>query len=135
MEKLSLDIVTPHGTLFSGEVDEVAVAGAEGDFGVLPGHASLIAIVRIGALITRADGQHGYFFVGGGYAEVISDKMIILAESAEKAEDINVERAMERKKRTEELLARKEGVDFTRAQAALERAIARIQIAKEFAHK
>lgn len=134
-EKLSLDIVTPHGTVFSGGVDEVTVAGSEGEFGVLPGHAPLIAIVRIGALITKTDGKPSYFFVGGGYAEVLSDKVIVLAESAERAEDIDVERAMEAKKRAEELLARKEEIDFTRAQVALERAVTRMQIAKEFAHK
>ena len=135
MDKLALDIVTPHGTVFSGQVDEVAASGSEGDFGLLPGHAPLMAILRIGALITKTEGNPGYFFVGGGYAEVLSDKVTILAESAERAEDIDVEKAMEKKRRLEETLARKEGVDFTRAQAALERAIARIQIAKEFAGK
>ena len=135
MDKLSLDIVTPHGTVFSGQVDEVDASGADGDFGVLAGHAPLMAILRIGALVVKTDSKPGYYFVGSGYAEVLSDKMIVLAESAERAEDIDVERAMEKKKRLELMLAKKENVDFTRAQVALERAIARIRIAKEYVSK
>ncbi|MDA8086103.1 MAG: F0F1 ATP synthase subunit epsilon [Nitrospiraceae bacterium] len=135
MDKLALDIVTPHGTVYSGPVEQVDASGADGDFGVLAGHAPLMAILRIGALIIKADGKPSYYFVGSGYAEVLAGKMIVLAESAEKAEDIDVERAMEKKKRLELLLAKKENVDFTRAQAALERAIARIRIAKEYAGK
>ncbi len=134
-EKFYLDIVTPHGKLFSGEVDEVAASGAVGDFGVLPGHAPLMAILRIGAFIVKTGGKTEYYFVGSGYAEVLNDKMTVLADSAERAEDIDVERAMEKKKRLELLLAKKENIDFTRAQASLERAIARIRIAKEYAGK
>lgn len=134
-EKLKLEIVTPRGTVFSGEVDEVQASGSEGDFGVLPGHAPLMTMLRIGALITRTDGNPGFFFVSSGFAEVGWNGMIILADASERAEDIDVARAMAAKERAEQMLAKKEEVDFTRAQAALERAVARIRISEEHARK
>ncbi|MDA8088270.1 MAG: F0F1 ATP synthase subunit epsilon [Nitrospiraceae bacterium] len=135
MDKLRLEIVTPRGAVFSGEVDEVHASGSEGDFGVFPGHAPLMSMLRVGALIARADGKPNYFFVGSGFAEVSSKGMIILADSSERAEDIDVARAMAAKQRAEERLAKIENMDFARAQSALERAMARIRIAEERARK
>lgn len=128
--KLRLDIVTPHGLVLSEDVDEVTAAGTEGEFGVLPGHVPFITTLKVGMLILRKDNKTEYVFVNSGYAEVSPDKVVILADSAERAEDIDVERALAAKKRAEERLAQAEKYDFARAMAALERASIRVQIAE-----
>ena len=128
--KLKLDIVTPYGLVFSEEVDEVVASGSEGEFGVLPNHVPFFTTLRIGMLVYKRGGETGYFFVNWGYAEVGQDKVLVLAESAEKSEDIDVERAIEAKKRAEERLKQAEKFDQARATAALERAAIRMQIAE-----
>lgn len=128
--KLKLDIVTPYGSVLSDEVDEVSAAGSEGDFGVLPGHVPFITTLKVGILTFRKGNQTSYVFVNSGYAEVSEDKVIIIADSAEMAEDIDVERAKEAMKRAEERLKKAEEIDFARATASLERATIRIQIAQ-----
>lgn len=129
--KLRLDIVTPHGLVLSEDVDEVTAAGTEGEFGVLPGHVPFITTLKIGMIILRKDNKTEYVFVNSGYAEVSPDKVVILADSAERAEDIDVERALAAKKRAEERLAQAEKYDFGRATAALERATIRIHLAEK----
>jgi F-type H+-transporting ATPase subunit epsilon len=129
--KLRLDIVTPHGPVYGAEVDEVMASGSEGDFGVLPGHADFVTTLKIGMLQAKAGGQNLIFFVNTGYAEVGAEKVLVMADSSEKAESIDVERAKAAKERAEERLRKQENVDFTRAQAALERAVVRIQIAEK----
>lgn len=128
--KLRLDIVTPHGLVLSEDVDEVTATGTEGEFGVLPGHVPFITTLKVGMLVLKKDNKTEYVFVNSGYAEVSPDKVVILADSAERAEDIDVERALAARKRAEERLAQAEKYDFTRAMAALERASIRIQIAE-----
>ena len=136
MDKLMLEIVTPRGSAFSGEVDEVVLAkGGEGDFGVLSGHAPLLTTLKIGAFVTKTDGKPEYYFVGSGFAEVSQTGMVVLADSAERADDIDVQRAMAAKQRAEERMAKKDDSDFVRAQSALERATTRITIAEEHGHK
>lgn len=129
--KLRLDIVTPHGLVLSEDVDEVTAAGTEGEFCVLPGHVPFITTLKIGVIILRKDNKTEYVFVNSGYAEVSPDKVVILADSAERAEDIDVERALAAKKRAEERLAQAEKYDFGRATAALERATIRIHLAEK----
>ncbi|MDI6890067.1 MAG: F0F1 ATP synthase subunit epsilon [Thermodesulfovibrionales bacterium] len=129
MEKLKLEIVTPDGLVFSDDVDEVTAAGSEGEFGVLPGHAPFLTTLKIGMLIYKKGNEVKYVFVNSGYAEVGPDKVVVLADSAEKAEDIDVERAKAAMKRAEERLKKAEEIDFARAESALERATTRIQIA------
>jgi F-type H+-transporting ATPase subunit epsilon len=129
--KLRLEIVTPHGLVLSEDVDEVTATGTEGEFGVLPGHVPFITTLKIGMLILRKGNKTEYVFVNSGYAEVSFDKMVILADSAERAEDIDVERAVAAKKRAEERLAQAEKYDFARATAALERATIRIHLAEK----
>lgn len=129
--KLRLDIVTPHGLVLSEDVDEVTAAGTEGEFGVLPGHVPFITTLKIGMIILRKDNKTEYVFVNSGYAEVSPDKVVILADSAERAEDIDVERALAAKKRAEERIAQAEKYDFGRATAALERATIRIHLAEK----
>jgi len=134
-EKLKLDIVTPYGKVFSEDVDEVTASGSEGEFGVLPGHAPFVTTLRAGMLSCRQGTKNSYFFVSWGYAEVGHDKVVILADSAERAEEIDVQRAMEARKRAEERLKQQEAIDFARAEAALERAASRIHVAEQFGRK
>ncbi len=127
-DTLQLDIVTPQGAVFSGEVTEVTATGSEGEFGVLPGHAPLVTTLRSGLLSCVREGVRENFFVSWGYAEVVASKVVILADSAEHLEDIDIERAIEARKRALEMIKKKEHVDEARAEAALERAAARIHI-------
>lgn len=126
--KLLLEIVTPQGLVFSDEVDEVTATGSEGEFGVLPGHVPFVTTLKIGILTCKKGNESKYFFVNWGYAEVGHEKVMILADSAEKSDEIDLERAMAARKRAEERLKHAENVDFTRAESALERAVTRAQI-------
>lgn len=130
-DKLTLDIITPYGKIFSDEVDEVIAAGSEGEFGVLPQHIPFLTTLKIGMLTFRKGAETGYFFVNWGYAEVGPDRVIILADSAEKSDRIDVNRAKEAMKRAEERLKQADTHDHVRAAAALERAVMRIQIAEK----
>src|SRR5271157_2085186 len=129
--KIRLDIVTPYGLILSEDVDELTATGTEGEFGVLPGHVPFITTLGIGMLIIKKDGKTEYVFVSSGYAEVTFEKVVVLADSAEKAEDIDVDRALAARKRAEERLAQTEKIDFARATAAVERATIRVQVAEK----
>lgn len=128
--KIKLEIVTPHGLVLSEDVDEITATGTEGEFGVLPSHVPFITTLKIGMLIFKKGSETGYVFVNSGYAEVSPDKVVILADSAERAEDIDVERAIAARKRAEERLTQADKYDFGRATAALERATIRMQISE-----
>ncbi len=130
-EKLTLDIVTPYGHVFTEEVDEIVAAGSDGEFGVMPDHIPLITILKIGMLTYRKGSETGHFFVNWGYAEVGPDKVTIIADSAEKSEDIDVERAGKAMQRAEDRLKKIEEYDEGRARAALERSVMRVQIAEQ----
>jgi F-type H+-transporting ATPase subunit epsilon len=130
-DKLTLDIVTPYGHVFTDEVDEVVTTGSEGEFGVLPDHVPFLTTLKVGMLTYKKGSETGIFFINWGYAEVGPDKVTILADSAEKSEDIDVERAKAAMKRAEERLKQKENVDEARATASLERAIARMHVAEK----
>jgi len=128
--KLRLEIVTPYGLILGDDVDEVTTSGSEGEFGVLPGHVHFITTLKIGMLTYKKGNETRYVFVNSGYAEVGPDKVTILADSAEKSEDIDVERAKAAMKRAEERLKKMEEIDFARAESAIERATARVYIAE-----
>ncbi|MGD0885048.1 MAG: F0F1 ATP synthase subunit epsilon [Thermodesulfovibrionales bacterium] len=128
---ITLEIVSPYGVVFSGDVDEITATGSEGEFGVLPGHAPFLTTLRIGMLTCKRGSEYLIFFVSGGYAEVMPDKVAILADSAERSEEIDVERARAAMKRAEERLKQAEKIDFARATAALQRATIRVQIAEK----
>ena len=130
-DKLRLEIVTPYGLVFSDDVDEFTATGSEGEFGVLPGHASFLTALKVGMLTYKKGAEAGFFFVSGGYAEVGPDKATILADSAERAEDIDIERATAAMKRAEERLKQAEKIDFARATAAIERSTIRVQVAEK----
>ncbi|MFZ6016543.1 MAG: F0F1 ATP synthase subunit epsilon [Nitrospirota bacterium] len=129
--RLKLEIVTPYGLVLSDDVDEVVCAGSEGEFGVLPGHAPFFTTLKIGMLTYKKGNEIAYFFVNSGYTEVGADKVVVLADSAEKSEDIDVERAKAAMKRAEERLKRAEEIDVARATSSLERALTRIQVAEK----
>jgi F-type H+-transporting ATPase subunit epsilon len=128
---LRLEFVTPVRSIVHVDVDEVEIPGEEGYFGVLPGHAPLLAALKTGELWYRTGMEKRYAFVAGGFAEVVGDRVSILAQVAEHAEDIDTERAEAAKRRAEERLARPAAdADFERARVALLRAISRLQIAR-----
>jgi len=126
--KLLLEIETPQGLIYSEEVDEVTASGSEGEFGVLPGHVPFVTTLKIGMLTCKKGNETKFFFVNWGYAEVGPEKVMILADSAERSEEIDIERARAAMKRAEERLKKAEDVDFARAESALERAVTRSQI-------
>ncbi len=127
--KLLLEIVTPQGLIFSQEVDEVTAAGTDGEFGVLPGHVPFVTTLKIGMLACKVGSETKIFFVNWGYAEIGPEKVLILADSAERSDEIDVERAKAAMKRAEERLQKAADIDFARAESAVERAVTRIQIA------
>jgi F-type H+-transporting ATPase subunit epsilon len=128
--KLLLEIVTPQGLVFSEEVDEVTASGSEGEFGILPGHVPFVTTLKVGILSGKVGNTTKYFFVNWGYAEVGAEKVLILADSAELSEEIDLDRAKAAMKRAEERLKKAEDIDFHRAETALERAVTRIQLSE-----
>jgi F-type H+-transporting ATPase subunit epsilon len=130
MDKLILEIVTPDRRLVREEVDEVVCPGVEGEFGVLPGHSPLLTALKIGELSYRVGDVRKYIAITWGYAEVDHDRVEILADMAETAEDIDLRRAEEAKNRAEaKLRGQVEEVEFEQAQVSLEKAVIRIQVA------
>ena len=130
-DRLTLEIATPTRLAVSEPVDEVVAPGIEGYFGVLPGHAPFLTTLGIGEVLYRAGRDERYLAVAGGFAEVRNDKVIILADSAERPDEIDRSRAERAKERAERRLSSRssEEVDFARAAAALARALTRLQTA------
>jgi F-type H+-transporting ATPase subunit epsilon len=130
-EELLLEIVTPEKLAFSGSIDEVTCPGSEGEFGVLRGHASLLSAIKFGELSYLRDGKRTSYAVNTGYAEVTGSKVTVLVETAERADQIDVDRARRAKETAEQKMAKfaKEDPEFERAKIALERAELRIKIA------
>ena len=129
-EKLFLEVVTPQKSLISEEADIVMAPGSEGEFGALKGHTTFLSSLKVGTLRYKdARGQERYVFINGGFAEVLPSKITILAESAERRKDIDLKRAQKAKDRAEKRLAAKAAdMDMMRAEAALRRALYRIQL-------
>jgi F-type H+-transporting ATPase subunit epsilon len=130
---LNLEVVTPDKSVVSDQAQIVVAPGAYGEFGVLPGHTTFLTTLRVGMIRYKDQaGAERIVFVNGGFAEVMLNTVTVLAESAERRRDIDVERAKAALQRAEQRLAeasKREDVDFRRAQAALQRAIARMKIA------
>jgi len=130
-EKINLEIVTPEKHIFSGAVDSVTVPSNTGYLGILPGHAPLLAELGIGEITFSANGQTEYLFCSWGFLEVLPDRVVLLAQTAELSSDIDIKRAEEAKARAEKILSsRSPDIDFQRAELALIRAIARLDAAK-----
>jgi F-type H+-transporting ATPase subunit epsilon len=130
-EKLFLEVVTPQKAIVSEAVEIVVAPGSEGEFGALKGHTTFLTSLKLGTLRYKdANGKERLLFINGGFAEVLPDKVTILAESAVRRKDIDITRAQEARTRAEQRLAAKTSdLDFLRAEAALRRAIDRIKIA------
>jgi F-type H+-transporting ATPase subunit epsilon len=126
--KLTLEIVTPDRSLVREEVDEVELPGSEGYFGVLPGHAPLLSTLMVGELWYRVGREKRYLAVAGGFVEVLPDRVTVLAQIGERAEDIDIARAEAAKRRAEERLAKAVDIDIERARLALLKAMVRIQV-------
>ncbi len=129
----TFEVVTPEKRVVSSDVETVVAPGSQGEFGVLRGHTTFLTSLKTGAIrYIDADGQEQQLFVSGGFAEVLPDRMTVLAESAEQRQDIDLDRARAALERAEERLAQgnSEAVDAARARAAMSRALCRIKIAE-----
>ena len=131
MATLRLEIITAERQVFADDVNVVVAPGIEGELGILPHHAPLMTMLKPGELLIRKDGNETYMVVSGGFLEVRPDKVIVLADACERAEEIDITRAEEAKHRAEERLkAHPPGLDIARAQAALLRSLIRIRVAE-----
>ena len=127
---LELQIVTPDRMLVHEQVDEVQIPGSEGYFGVLPGHTPLLASLAVGELWYRKGQEKTYLAISYGFAEVLPDRVTILARLAERAEEIDPERAEAARVRAEKRLSEPRAeVDYERARAALQKSLIRLQVA------
>jgi F-type H+-transporting ATPase subunit epsilon len=133
MSTTHVDIVTPNGKVFEGEVNLVRARTTSGEIGVLPKHMPLVAPLKIGVVILRMDSGDKHAAVAGGFIEVTPDHVTILAEAAELKEDIDLDRALRAKERAEKHLEQMNETDkhFHTTQADLERAVNRIDVAKK----
>ena len=128
--KLQLQIVSADRSLVNETVDEVVIPGFDGYFGVLPGHTPLLAVLQVGELWYRQGQEKHYVSIAFGFAEVLPDRVTILAQIAEKAEEIDLARAEAAKKRAEERLLRPAvDLDAERARIALLKSLIRLQVA------
>ena len=133
-EKIKLEVVTPKGAIISSDVDIVTAPGYAGEFGVLANHAPFLSTIKVGTLHYKKDGNEMELMISGGFCEVSNNKITFLVESAERGHEIDVDRALQAKERAEKrLLQTREQlakIDRTRAEAALQRALTRLKIAK-----
>lgn len=133
-DTFELQVVTPGRQTVREDVEEVQVPARGGYLGILPGHAPLLSEMQLGELSYRQGNEWHYLSVFWGFVEVLPDRVVVLAETAERAEDIDLNRARESQKRAEGRLGKTGGsgdaaVDFNRAQVAIQRALIRQQVA------
>jgi len=129
---LQLDIVTPEKLAFSDEVDAVVLPGSEGELGVLPHHAPLVSTLGLGELRIRKGGAEESFAIAGGFLQVLPDRVVVLAETADMASEIDLEKAQEARREAEKALESgyHEGADLSTARAALQTALLRERVAQ-----
>jgi F-type H+-transporting ATPase subunit epsilon len=129
---LLLEIVTPERQVFSDQVDSVVCPGIEGELGVLPHHAPLLTTLGFGELRIRRGGEEEFFAIAGGFLQVRPDKVVVMAETADMASEIDLEKALEARREAERQLSEgfEEPADLARARAALQRALLRIRVAE-----
>ncbi len=129
---LQLEIVTPERQVYSDTVDSVQVPGSEGELGVLPNHAPLVSTLGVGELRFRKGGVEESFAIVGGFLQVRPDKVVVLAETADMASEIDLEKAQEARREAERALESgyHEGADLAAARAALQQALLRIRVAE-----
>jgi len=128
---IDLIIVTPERAVVHEEVDELEIPGAEGYFGVLPGHAPLFSELKVGEVGYRKRDRWFFLAVAWGFVEVLGDRVSVLADVAERAEEIDLERAKQARTQAEEHLKKGADIDWERARVSLEKAIVRIQVAQK----
>ncbi|HWR72432.1 MAG TPA: F0F1 ATP synthase subunit epsilon [Nitrospirota bacterium] len=135
--KMLLEIVAPSRQVVRSErVDEVIAPGSEGEFGVLPGHTPFLTTLKVGMLSYREGNEWHHLAVDWGYAEVGADRVVILAEGADRAADINLDEARQAKENAEKMMAEKlEQQDYEKARIELMRAMIRIQVAEKHGQK
>jgi F-type H+-transporting ATPase subunit epsilon len=133
MKTINVSVVTPDGPVYESDVEMVSAKAASGDLGILPGHISMVAPLKIGVVRLKKGGNTDFVAVSGGLLEVRPDKVTILAQSAETASEIDAERALRAKERAEQRLreANQANVDFKRAELALQRAINRLSVVEK----
>ncbi len=133
MPSLKIDIVTAERIVYSAEADAVIAPGVSGQLGILPHHAPLMTALQAGELIVRHGGEEDIMAISGGFLEVRPDRVIVLADQAERAEEIDVDRAAEARKRAEQSLKERHvaGVDQAMAEAALRKAMVRLYVAEK----
>ncbi|MCM3726693.1 F0F1 ATP synthase subunit epsilon [Neobacillus cucumis] len=132
MKTIKVSVVTPDGPVYESDVEMVSTKAKSGELGILPGHIPLVAPLEIGSVRLKKDGKTEFIAVSGGFLEVRPDQVTVLAQSAEKASDIDVERALRAKERAEQRMRdqRAEHMDFRRAELALQRAINRLAVSE-----
>jgi F-type H+-transporting ATPase subunit epsilon len=132
---IDFTLVTPERALVHEQVEELQIPGAEGYLGILPGHAPLFSELKVGELGYRIDERWFWLSVTWGFVEVLPDQVRVLAETAERAHEIDIERASRAKQRAEERIAKGgDDIDYKRALIALERALIRIQVSRKAQH-
>jgi len=136
-DKIRLRLVTPSRLLLDEEVDEVTAPGVLGEFGVLPNHIAFLTLLAPGEMSYKQGAQRTRLAIGGGYAEVLNNVMTVLADAAEFADEIDVDRARRAKEQAEKKITalNPEDRDFAVAEAALKRALVRLQVASEEARR
>jgi F-type H+-transporting ATPase subunit epsilon len=134
MAELTLEIITPEKLIFNDTIESVTIPGTLGGFQILKDHAPLISSFEIGIVKVKKDSEDSYYTTAGGTVEVNENKVLVLADSFEKVEDINTDRAEEAKQRAEKRLQKKseEDIDEARAEAALKRALNRLNAVKKY---
>ena len=128
---IHLTIVTPERKVVDRQADEVVLPGSEGYLGVLPGHAPLLTGLKVGEISFRQAGDWHFVAVAWGFAEVLPDRVRVLADIAERAEEIDLDRAKQARDRAEQRLRKGTDIDWDRARASLEKAIVRVQVAQK----
>jgi F-type H+-transporting ATPase subunit epsilon len=133
---LLLEIVTPERLAYSDEVDSVQVPGSEGELGILPHHAPLLSMLGVGELRIRKGGAEESFAIVGGFVQVRPDKVVVMAETADMASEIDLERAQAARREAEHAIeSGQEPADLARARAALQAALLRIRVAERRRHE
>ena len=132
MSPIKLDIVTAERVVYSEEVDVIVAPGVEGQLGILPHHAPLMTTLRAGEMIVRKGSEEFSLAISSGFLEVQPDRVIVLADTAERDEEIDLGRAEEAKRRAEQRLSqRTPAIDTSQAEAALRRALARLKVGEK----
>jgi len=132
MAKLKFEIITAEKIVYTDEVDVVIAPGSEGQLGILPQHAALMTMLQPGELMVKKGNEEDSMFVSGGFMEVCNNKVIVLADTAERAEDIDTERAGQAKARAENIVSTSAtDVDLSRARASMLRSLTRLKVAEK----